>query len=142
MNSNTIPRRSYEPTRLGTAFLRYATCLSCRPTSTLPKFVAGNGNALSVPKDFKSEILDILKLEHPNQTAKVDSIIQTMVHDLGSEVFSWDKTRLSKHINKILSPSTSRNGRRHKNAQHTGADFSANKTYPRLYPGDRNKCLL
>ena len=97
---------------------------------------------MSVPKDFKSEILDILKLEHPNQTAKVDSIIQTMVHDLGSEVFSWDKTRLSKHINKILSPSTSRNGRRHKNAQHTGADFSANKTYPRLYPGDRNKCLL
>ena len=90
----------------------------------------------------KEDMLDILKLEHPNQTAKVDSIIQTMVHDLGSEVFSWDKTRLSKHINKILSPSTSRNGRRHKNAQHTGADFSANKTYPRLYPGDRNKCLL
>ena len=99
-------------------------------------------HTISVPKDFNSKILDILKLEHPNQTAKVDSIIQTMVHDHGSEVFSRDKTSLSKLINTIISQSTSRNGRRYKNAQHTGADFSANKIYSRLYTGDRNKCLL
>ena len=95
--------------------------------------------------EFRDKVLRILENEDPNQIDKVDSIIDTIVDAYGSEVYSWDETRLSALIKTIMLQTTSRNVRRSRNAQPTGADFSDDNTYFSPYGGGstgRNQFLL